>query len=132
MAGYGGTGKAVLLRANQQQYLFQQETNVTGRASMAVQLERISHSFYPWGMSVQVFFTDVNGNPADPGTFELDIQASDIDQENKFCTISTITQTAQNPSFAAVYSTTTNYMKFARVFVKTLTNPVFTSVLATR
>jgi hypothetical protein len=71
MPGFQGTGKATLIRDNQQLFLFQQETNVTGRPSIALQLERINRSAYPWGMSFQISFTDVNGNPADPGTFEV-------------------------------------------------------------
>jgi hypothetical protein len=46
MSGYGGTGQATLLRENAQKFLFQQETNVTGKASVAVQLERIARSAY--------------------------------------------------------------------------------------
>jgi hypothetical protein len=48
----------------------------SGRASTAVQLERVNRSFYPWSVSFQVMFTDVNGNPANPGTFQVDIQTS--------------------------------------------------------
>src|SRR5580765_856845 len=76
---YPGSGKAGLLRANEQQYLFQQQLIVSGQASIAVQLERIKSAHYPFACSVQAWFTDVNGAAADPGTFEVDAQASDLD-----------------------------------------------------
>lgn len=132
MPGYGGTGQATLLRENQQAFLFQQATGVTGHASIAVLLERISRSSYPWGFSVQVYFTDVNGHPADPGAFELDIQASDIDQDSQYGVIGSLTATSLNASFAAIFSTTTQYTKYVRVFLRTLSNAVYTSVLVTR
>jgi hypothetical protein len=132
MPGFGGTGKAKLLRDNQQVALFQRETNVTGRASIAVQLERINRSHYPWGVSFQIAFTDVNGNPSDPGTFEVDIQTSDIDQDIQYCTINTFSG-IMNANFVGRVELTTLYAKFVRAFVKTLTNvAVYVTVLATR
>src|SRR4051812_11609152 len=82
---YPGPGQAALLRANEQQYLFQQQLIVSGQASIAVQLERIKSSFYPFACSVQIWFTDVNGAAANPGAFEVDAQASDIDIASGFC-----------------------------------------------
>jgi len=47
---YPGAGRASLLRANSQQWLFQQQLIAAGTASIAVQLERIKMSyFYPLG-----------------------------------------------------------------------------------
>jgi|SRR5215472_12290494 len=130
MAGYQ-TGRATLLRTNSQVWLFQQEQVAAGRASMAVQLERISRSSYPWGLSVQIYFTDVNGKPSDPGAFEVDVQSSDIDQDSMFCTISQI-NSGLNASFAGRLELVSFWAKYIRVFVKTLTNAVYTSVMATR
>lgn len=133
MPGYAGQGQAVLLRDNKQVYLLQRETIVAGRASIAVQLERINRSYYPWGVSFQVAFTDVNGNPSDPGTFEVDIQTSDIDQDNQYSTTTSNTITIVNSSFAGGrLELTAFYAKYARALVKTLTNAVYVTVLATR
>src|SRR4029077_10868010 len=77
---YPGAGQASLLRANSQQFLFQQQLIAAGNASIAVQLERIKMSyFYPFGCSIQIWFTDVNGAAAAPGAFEVDAQTSDND-----------------------------------------------------
>ena len=131
MPGYGGQGRATLIRENQQVWLFQQEINVTGRASIAVQLERIPRASYPWGVSLQIYFTDANGNPADPGAFEVDVQTSDIDKDAQYVTEGTGVS-AVNANFVARVELTAFWAKYLRVYVKTLTNAVYTSVLVTR
>jgi hypothetical protein len=133
MPGYGGTGRATLIRDNQQVFLFQQENNVTSRASIAVQLERINRSFYPWGVSFHVAFTDVNGNPADPGAYEIDIQTSDIDKDSQYCTINAIAGAGSlNSSFVGRLELPSFWAKYVRAYVKTLTNTVYVTVLVTR
>src|SRR5260221_12527800 len=83
---YPGAGLASLLRANSQQWLFQQQLIAAGNASIAVRLERIKMSyFYPFGCSLQIFFTNASGAAADPGAFEVDAQTSDIDRADQFC-----------------------------------------------
>lgn len=131
MPGYAGPGQAKLLRDNQQIFLFQQETNVVGRASIAVQLERINRSFYPWGASAQIYFTDGSGNPSNPGSFELDIMTSDIDQDAMYCVENAYTGTL-NANFVGRVELTAFWAKYIRAYVKTLTNGVYTSVLLTR
>jgi hypothetical protein len=133
MSGYGGTGKATLLRDNQQMFLFQQDTVAAGMASRAVQLERINRSNYPWGVSFEIYFTDVNGNPASPGAFEVDIQTADIDQDSHYCTINALNAAGQlNASFVGRIELPNFWAKYVRAFVKTLTNAVSTSVMVTR
>lgn len=133
MPGYGGGGAAILIRENQQKWLFQQEINVTARASIAVQLERIPRASYPWGVSFQIYFTDATGNPANPGVYEVDIQTSDIDQDAQYCTInSLIGAGGLNASFAGRIELPSFYAKYVRAYVKTLTNAVYVSVLVTR
>jgi hypothetical protein len=131
MPGYRGAGQAALLRYNQQRFLFQQESGLTGRASIAVQLERVRGSHYPWGASFQLYFTDASGKPADPGAFEVDIQTSDTDADAQFCTISAVTGPL-NASYAARLELPNFFAKFIRAYVKTLTNAVYVSVMATR
>jgi hypothetical protein len=133
MSGYGGTGRATLLRDNQQVFLFQQAATAAGKASMAVQLERINRSSYPWGVSFEIFFTDINGNPADPGVFEIDIQTADIDQDIHYCTINALNAAGQlNANFVGRIELPNFYAKYVRAYAKTLTNAVYTSVLVTR
>jgi hypothetical protein len=130
MPGYQNA-QAVLLRQNQQRFLFQQEQVSAGRASTALQLERVNRSFYPWGVSFQVAFTDVNGNPANPGTFEVDIQTSDIDQDAQYCTLNSVTGPL-NAGYAARQELVNFWAKYVRAYVKTLTNAVYVTLLVTR
>jgi hypothetical protein len=133
MSGYAGAGQATLLRGNQQVFLFQQELIVAGRASRAVQLERISRPYYPWGVSFQLSFADVNGLPADPGAFEVDIQTSDVDQDIQYATINSwVNDASLNATFAGRIELPVFYAKYVRAFMKTLTNAVYTTVVATR
>jgi hypothetical protein len=133
MPGYGGKGQATLLRENQQGFLFLHETNVAGKASVAFQLERVPRSYYPWGASFQAFFTDASGNPADPGTFEIDIQTSDIDDDGQYVTLTGNSMSVASTTFVARLELTAFYAKFVRAFVKSLTNAsVFVTVLVTR
>jgi hypothetical protein len=130
MPGYAGTGQARLLRDNTQVFLFQKETNLVGKASIAYQLERINRSYYPLGASFQIYFTDVNGIPADPGAFEVDIQSSDIDDDGQYSTESSFSGTL-NAKFAGRVPLPNLYAKYVRTFVKTLSNAVYVTVLAT-
>jgi hypothetical protein len=132
MPGYQ-TGRATLLRTNRQAYLFQREPVAAGTASAAFQLERINRSAYPWGASFHLSFTDASGKPADPGVFEIDIQTSDIDQDAQYCTINSWPSSSSlNASFVGRMELPTFYAKYVRGFVKTLTNNVYVSLLATR
>ena len=131
MSGYAGTGQATLLRMNQQIFLLQQETNVIGRASIAVQLET-QRTLFRWGLSFQLYFTDLNGIPANPGTFEVDIQASDLDTDAQYSTISAWPADGTlNASFVGRIELPGFYARYVRVFVASLANPVHISVLAT-
>jgi hypothetical protein len=138
---YAGSGQAVLLRANENQWLFQQQivaTNKSGvnganaSASIAVLLERIKASnFYPFGASVQIYFTDVNQAAADPGAFEIDVQTSDIDVDAQYSNISALTG-GLNAAFSGRVELPTFWAKFLRVYAKTITNAVYLNVLVTR
>lgn len=128
---YPGAGQASLLRANSQQWLFQQQLISAGQSSIAVQLERLRATyFYPFAVSLQIFFTDVNQVAANPGAFEIDAQTSDIDTDAQYANETGLT--ALNASFSGRIVLTASWMKFIRVNVKTLTNSVYTNVLVTR
>jgi hypothetical protein len=128
---YPGGGKASLLRANAQQYLFQQQLVTSGQASIAVQLERIkSAGFYPFGVSMQIWFTDASGNAANPGTFEVDLQRSDVDADAQYSV--SVGVTALNTSFSTFIELPWLWAKFVRAYAKTVTNAVYLNVLVTR
>jgi hypothetical protein len=144
---YPGGGLAPLLRANERQWLFTQQaikgggsflTNVTTLAngsnpyaSIAVQLERIKSAFYPFGASLQIFFTNSAGAAANPGTFEIDWQTSDIDIDSQYSTVSSLTG-GLNASYSGRIELPTFWASFTRVYVATLTNPVYLNALLTR
>lgn len=124
MPGYQ-SGRAKLLRTNQQAFLLNNEIIAAGFSSAAVQLDRISHSSYPFGVSFMIKFS------ADPGTLEVDIQTSDTDVDSDYCTISTF-NTALNANFVGRVELPQFWAKFVRASIKTLTNAVATTVLVTR
>lgn len=128
---YPGGGQASLLRSNGQQWLFQQQLNAAGKASIAVQLERIRAASYPFGASFQIYFTNSSGVAADPGTFEVDIQASDIDTDTQYSNLQVI-NSGLNASYSIGYEAPSFWAKFVRAYVKTLTNAVYVNVLVTR
>ncbi len=127
MPGYGGTGRAELLRTNRQEFLFLNEAVVSGTASIAVQLERISRTSYPFGASFQIRFS------GDPGVFEVDIQTSDTDIDTDYCTINTLNSAGNlNANFVGRVELPNFWAKYVRVYIRTLTNAVNTTVLVTR
>ncbi|SRR6266436_1191837 len=127
---YPGAGQASLLRANGQQYLFQQQLIAAGNASIAVLLERTKMSyFYPFGFSIQIWFTNSSGAGADPGAFEVDAQFSDNDVQYQTTTGLTAVDAT---NFSGRIEFTLSWTKFVRVNIKTLTNAVYSNVLVTR
>jgi hypothetical protein len=127
MPKYTNNARAALIRENQQAWLFQTENVVVGEASIGFQLERVPRSFYPWGMSFDIAFSGA------PGTFQIDIQTADIDQDSHYVTINSVTSglNASNvgrlelPSFWAKY-VRANVVSFANYATVTL------SILLTR
>ena len=132
MSAYPGSGQAQLLRSNHQIALFGDggtvgELVAAGTLSQAVQLERINRTFYPFGASFQLTF---GGNP---GVFEVDIMTSDIDEQIYYCTINSLTSTAQlNSNYSGRVELPNFWAKYVAVYVKTLTNPVTVAALVTR
>jgi hypothetical protein len=142
---YPGPGQAFLLRDNCQQWLLQQQLLPAGgvalasggnpSASIAVQLERINRTYYPFGLSFQVAFTNVSGVAANPGAFELDIQSADIDADQYFVTLASAALTGGlNASYQGRLELppTSFWAKYIRAYVKTLGSAVYASVLASR
>jgi hypothetical protein len=125
MPGFAGSGKAQLLRDNQQVYLWQNEAVAAGVLSVAFELARVSHSFYPWGLSCEVAFAGA------PGAFEIDIMAANNDSAANFISIGTIT-TVNNANVARWDMPTNIWPKYIAGFVKTLTNAVNVSLQVTR
>lgn len=125
MPGYAGTARADLIRDNQQKYLWNNEAVAAGTASIAFQIERVNRSFYPWGISLEIFFS---GNP---GSFEVDLQDADIDQDSHYVTVDAIT-TGLNASYVTRIELPSFWTKYVRVKLVTLTNAVNVSVLLTR
>lgn len=124
MPGYPGGGHAALLRTNQQAFLFNNESIAAGTASIAVQLERISHSSYPFGASFQLKFS---GNP---GVFEVDIQVADTNADSDYISVAQLSTV--NSGFVTRFDLTNLWPKFVRGNVVTLTNAVNTTLLVTR
>ena len=125
MPAYTGPAQAQLLLDNRQAFLFQNETIAAGTASIAYQLRRERGASYPWGMSLEVFFS------GDPGAFEVDIETSDVDEDAHFVTINTMTG-GLNTSYAGHLELPSFWAKYVRAQVVTLTNSVAVTILLTR
>lgn len=125
MPGYAGTARAQLLYENRQAYLFQNETVANGTASIAYQLRRERGAYYPWGMSLEFTFS------ADPGTFEVDVETADTDDNAHYVSLIALTN-GLNTSYVGRIELPSFWAKFVRVQVITLTNTVAITVLLTR
>jgi hypothetical protein len=127
MPAYPGNGLAKLINANQQKYLFESETVAVGESSVAYQLERLPNVVYPWGMSFEFSFSGA------PGTFQVDIQTADIDQDSHYVTINSLTG-GLNTSNVGRIELPSFWAKYVRVNVVSFANAatVKLSVLLTR
>jgi hypothetical protein len=128
MPGYKGLGRAKLILANEQKFLWQNETVPAGAAngslSEAWQIERARSVHYPWGFSVEVSFS---GNP---GAFEVDVMVADTDNPNNFIQWTNITQA--NPTNVGRADVLNSWAKYVAVYLKTLTNSVTVTAQLTR
>lgn len=133
MPAYSGNGLAELLTANRQMYMWQSETvpvnTFPGSLSVAYQLERIPNVYAPWGCAFEVMFS---GNP---GAFEIDIVGANIDQAQNYIQLGTIT--AANSYVTGYYTgrwdmPSNVWVKYVAAYLKTLTNSVQVTLLATR
>ena len=130
MPAYPQGGLAKLLRSNQQGFLFNNESVSVPEMSVAFQLERISHSAYPWGASFELVFS------GDPGTFEVDIMVANTDQLANYlqlAMINTLGTSTVTGAHVARYDMATNvWPKFVAAYVRTLTNAVNVTMTVTR
>lgn len=129
--GTGGnpTVTAPMLRECGQQQLWYKQNIVAGTTtSIAVQLARTrAPYYYPWGAAVEVAFS---GNP---GTFEVDVQFAETDNDNNYVTVGTIANAQMNGTYVARYDMpNTVFPKYVRLFAKTFPNAVTASALITR
>lgn len=94
------------------------ETFVAGQSSMAVALGMVYEND-PGSLSVEIVFSGA------PGTFEVDLQTAD-DDADAFYTIegSGISALTNTPASVARAEFNNVSARFARVFIKTLTNAV--------
>lgn len=121
---YLGTGRAALATNNSQHYLFQSQTVPTGTASIALQLERVSGAFYPFGGAFEVSFS------ADPGVFNMDIEAAEVDTDANYAVIGSISNA--NSGFVGRFDMVNLYPKNVRGRLTSLQNSVLTTLLLTR
>lgn len=123
---YPGPGKATLVRPGQYLFLLQNQIITPGQSSIAAQLERTkSGFFYPIGFSVEITFAGA------PGSFEVDVQTADTDQDSFYVLNQKIT-TGLNASNVGRVELPSYWALFARVNIPTLANAVAVTVKLTR
>jgi hypothetical protein len=125
MPGYAGTGKAALLRENEQRYLWQNELIAAGSLSIAFTLARVNRSYYPWGLSFEATFS------AAPGIFEIDSMAANNDVAANYISLSTIS-TVNSANVGRWDMTPGLWPRYVAAYLKSLTNPVNVTVQVTR
>lgn len=125
---YPGAGKAVLIRPGQYALFLQNQAIVAGQSSVAFQLERTKSGFYyPVGYSVEFQFS------GSPGSFEVDVQTSDTDQDAFFVTNTKVTSASNlNSNFTGRIEMVTYWALYTRLSVPTLANPVNITAKITR
>lgn len=130
---YPGGGQASLLRANGQQFLFNNQPCNAGMVSIAVELERLRAPSYPNGVSLQYWFVNSSGVGTSPGAYELDYQTSDTDSGvNSYVAFSKLT-TGLNTTFVGRLEITNGWSKFCNVnLVSITTSGLFLYALVTR
>lgn len=123
---YAGSGKATLLRPGQYLYLLQSQLITAPQTTIAFQIERTkSGFFYPIGFSLEISFSGA------PGTFEVDLQTSDTDQDAYYCKAAVLNGGLNSNNVGRIEWT--NYWAlFARANIVTLTNAVNVTIKATR
>lgn len=120
-----GNTKAELLHVNQQAYLLRATRIVAGQASIAVQIERGNRGFYPWGLGIQVEFSGA------PGTFDIELAGSEDDRDVSYVNMVQINAVNANNVGRGALGVT-NWPKYVRANVVSLTNDVLVTFLVTR
>jgi hypothetical protein len=134
---YPGSGQATLLNANYQVFLIGGSgpqattperigTGTPNYSSIAVQLERQKSASYPFGFAIEGNFN------AAPGSFEIDIQASESDVDASYIVIGSITAINSNNYFRFDGVPSVAYPRFVRLNVVSLTNDVSLTARITR
>jgi hypothetical protein len=133
MPGYAGAGKATILRTNGVGILFSFQDGIISapQLSVAFLLERISHSYYPWGLSWELTFS------ANPGNFEVDLVAANTDIATSYISLGSITQASTSGVVSGAYTyrydmASNIWPKYVAGYLKSLANSVNTSLVVTR
>lgn len=128
MPPYPGNDLAKLMYENEQRFLWQQEALAVGAISKAYQLRRERGAHYPFGFSVQLACS------ATPGTFEIDILGSDIDQLGAYVPIGTIMAVnGVGSTFVARAEFPQAWVKYVAAYARTWPNTaVLVDLLLTR
>ncbi len=121
---YPGAGQAKLLNMNHQYFLWFQNRVTATQASVAVQLSRMPRTAYPFAAAFQVSFS------GDPSTFEIDVEGAEIDNDASYVKLQGITTV--NASFVGRAAVCSEYPKFCRLRVVSLTNDVLITGIVTR
>ena len=122
---YPGPGQASLINAGHQYYAWNNQAVPASTASVAFLLERQKSSSYPFGAGFEVAFSGA------PGAFEIDIQGAETDQDANFVKLGAITSV--NASNVGRYDLPpSQFPKFVRLFVSSLTNAVNITAVVTR
>lgn len=127
MPNYPGSGKATIIDVNSQKLFWDNERVGAAQASVAFQLSRIHHGFYPWGAAIEIQFSGA------PGTFQVDIQGSETDKNECYIKLATTSIiNAVNGSNVGRYDLVNLFPKFIRLYTTTFPNDLHVLATLTR
>lgn len=90
--------------------------------TMSQQVAMPNNEYTPRSYAVELAFVDVNGNPAAPGTFEVDVMHATTDAASHYCKVGTIT--AVNANNVARLEMVNVVTKFVALNLTALANAV--------
>lgn len=121
---YPGAGQAKLINPTEQKFFWDAESVGAEELSFAFQIGRQTSMYYPWGFAVEIQFS------GDPGTFEVDIMASETDMPGNYVEIGKIT--AVNGSYVGRFDTVAFWPRYIALYMDALENSVTISAKVTR
>lgn len=133
MPGYSGNGQAQTIGPDRQVFLWDNDTvtagQTTGSMSLAYGIGPLDNAFYPWGLSLEAWFSGA------PGAFEIDILGANVDigypNPGHYVQIGTITSV--NSSNVGRFDMPSNtWPRFVCAYLKTLTNAVQVTLQLTK
>lgn len=125
MPNYTSPNQAKLIYENEQRHFWNNETVAAGQLSRGWEIYRVSRSFYPWGLSLEVSFSGA------PGIFEIDLMGANTDIQGAYIKIGSITSVNAS-NYGRLDMPSNVWPKYVAAQVVSLGNAVNVTAVVTR